>query len=181
VFDDLGLRLVQVSLSERIGMVELLAGDPRAAEVALRRGYEIASAAGDAAFVGFQAGLLAEALIAQDRFGDAEPYAHESEVRAAGDIGAQMGWRRTRAKLESVHGRHEHAIELGREAVEIAAGTDALTMHGDALVRLAEILRAAGRDEDAAATALRARELYERKGNVAAVRAAASLLAAPAV
>jgi len=50
-------------------------------------------------------------------------------------------------------------------------------MHGDALLDLAEVLRAVGRpEEEAVAAAQRALSLYERKGNlVLAARARAAL------
>jgi tetratricopeptide (TPR) repeat protein len=177
--EELGLRLILIGLTETMGAIEQLAGDAVAAESVLRRGYEIASASGNASFVAFQGGLLAEALLAQDRFDEAETLVHQSETGAASDFGAQTHWRRTRAKLESAIGHHERAIELAREAVDIAAGTDALNMHGDALMRLAEVLRASGRSKEAELAARAALELYERKGNIVSAQRAAALLAEP--
>jgi class 3 adenylate cyclase/tetratricopeptide (TPR) repeat protein len=178
-YEDLGLRLALVALTEIAGTLELLAGDPVAAEVALRRGYGILSAAGDASFVAFQAGLLAEAVLAQGRIEEAEQLAQVGEDGAAADIGAQTQWRRTRAKLEASRGRHERAIELAREAVDIAARTDALNMRADTLMRLSEVLRFAGRSEEAESAAREALELYERKGNIMSGQRAAALLAEP--
>jgi class 3 adenylate cyclase/tetratricopeptide (TPR) repeat protein len=177
--EELGLRLTLIGLTETMGAIEQLAGDPVAAESVLRRGYEIASASGNASFVAFQGGLLAEALLAQDRIDEAADLVHQSEAAAASDFGAHTHWRRTRAKLESARGRHDRAVELAREAVEIAGGTDALTMHGDALMRLAEVLRAAGRSKEAESAARDALELYERKGNVVSAQRATALLADP--
>jgi tetratricopeptide (TPR) repeat protein len=122
---------------------------------------------------------LAEALLAQDRVDEAETLVHQSQTGAASDFGAQTHWRRTRAKLESAIGHHERAIELAREAVDIAAGTDALNMHGDALMRLAEVLRVSGRSKEAERAARAALELYERKGNIVSAQRAAALLAEP--
>jgi tetratricopeptide (TPR) repeat protein len=178
-YEDLGLRLALVALTEIAGTLELLAGDPGAAEAALRRGYGILSAAGDASFVAFQAGLLAEAVLAQGRIEEAEQLAQIGEDGAAADIGAQTLWRRTRAKLEASRGRHERAIELAREAVDIAARTDALNMRADTLMRLSEVLRFAGRSEEAESAAREALELYEQKGNIASGQQAAALLAEP--
>jgi class 3 adenylate cyclase/tetratricopeptide (TPR) repeat protein len=177
--EELGLRLTLIGLTETMGAIEQLAGDAIAAEGVLRRGYEIASASGNASFVAFQGGLLAEVLLLQDRIDEAEKLVHQSEGAAASDFGAQTHWRRTRAKLESARGHHERAIELAREAVEIAGGTDALTMHGDALMRLAEVLRAAGRSKEAESAARDALELYERKGNTVSAQRATALLADP--
>jgi class 3 adenylate cyclase/tetratricopeptide (TPR) repeat protein len=178
-YEDLGLRLALVGLSETAGTLELLAGDPIAAEMVLRSGYEILAAAGDASFVAFQAGLLAEAVLDQGRHEEAEELARLSEQGAAGDIGAQTQWRITRARLESRAGSHERALELAGEAVRIAGETDALNMHAGALMRQSEVLRQAGLTDEAESAARAALSLYERKGNIVSARRAASLLADP--
>jgi len=174
-YDKLGLRLALVALSEICGTVESLAGDPSAAEAALRHGYELLATVGDASFVAFQAGLLAEVVLEQGRTDEAAGLARVSEQRAAADIGAQTQWRRTRAKLEALSGRHRRAISLAREAVEIAGRTDALNMRGDALLRLAEVLELAGRGEEAEKSAREALALYQRKGNLVSARRASAL------
>jgi hypothetical protein len=60
--------------------------------------------------------------------------------------------------------------------VAIAGRTDFLDMHGDALMALAEVLRQAGRDEEARSAAQEAIQLYERRGNVVSVARAGALL-----
>jgi tetratricopeptide (TPR) repeat protein len=179
IYEDLRLRLALVALTEIGGTIEVLAGDLAAAEATLRRGYELVSATGEASFVAFQAGLLADVVLRQGRVEEAEQLAQHSEHSAAADIGAQTQWRRTRALLEAERGRHDRAIELAREGVEIAERTDALNMHGDALMRLAEVLRAAGRTDVAERAARDALELYERKGNLVSVQQVTALLAEP--
>jgi tetratricopeptide (TPR) repeat protein len=179
ICNELGLRLVLIGLTEILGAVERLAGDPVAAEAALRRGYEIAVAAGTGSFTAFQGGLLAEALLDQNRVDEAEELVLQSETAAASDFGAQMHWRRTRAQLESLRGRHEQAIALARQAVAIVADTDALNMHGDAAIRLSEVLGRAGQPDQAERAAREALRLYERKGNVVSARRAATFLAEP--
>jgi tetratricopeptide (TPR) repeat protein len=176
ICNDLGLRLALIALTETLGEIELLAGDAVAAEAAFRRGYEIALEAGTGSFTAFQGGLLAGALLDQGRVADAEPLVLQSEAAAASDFGAQTRWRRTRAQLESLKGNHERAIALAREALDIAAGTDALNMQGDAALRLAEVYRSADRKDSAERTARQALGLYERKGNVVSAARAASLL-----
>jgi hypothetical protein len=59
--------------------------------------------------------------------------------------------------------------EAARTAVELAASTDALNLHADALANLAETLTLLGQDTGAVAAADEAARLYERKGNVAAL------------
>jgi tetratricopeptide (TPR) repeat protein len=177
IYEDLGLRFALVGLTEIVGTIELLAGEPRAAERALRRGYELLGSAGDASMVAFQAGLLAEAVLAQGRAEEAEGLVRLAKDAAASDIGAQIHWRAAKAKLEALRGRDEPAIALAREAVEIAGRTDALNMHAGAVLRLAEVLHLAGHGHEAARAAQEAASLYERKGNVAAAPIAAAVLA----
>jgi class 3 adenylate cyclase/tetratricopeptide (TPR) repeat protein len=179
ICEELGLRLIRVGITETSGGLELLAGDPSAAEVAFRRGYDIASTAGDVRFVAYQGGLVAEALLAQGRPDEAAMLVDECEGGVGDDVPAQTLCRRTRAKLESARGNHELAIERAREGVKIAAGPDALNMHADALACLAEVLHAAGRAGEAADAARQARELYERKGNVVSARAVTTFVAEP--
>jgi tetratricopeptide (TPR) repeat protein len=179
IYEDLGLQMSLVDLSEVVSTVELLAGEHAAAERELRLGYEILAGVGDASIVAFQAGLLAEALLAQVRVDEAEELAILAEHGAAGDIGAQISWRTVRAGVEAARGRHAAAVGLARQAVEIAARTDALNMHADAMQRLAEILHRSGTAEDALAAARAAAALYERKGNIVGAHRAAVLISEP--
>ena len=71
------------------------------------------------------------------------------------------------AKLAARGGRDGE--EAARDAVALAAGTDALNLQADALANLAETLRLLGREAEASAAADEAARLYERKGNVAAL------------
>jgi len=64
-----------------------------------------------------------------------------------------------------------------REALDVMAHTDALNRHADALLVLAAIHRAQGRDDEALENIHGALRLYEQKGNlVSAGRSKAMLL-----
>jgi hypothetical protein len=65
---------------------------------------------------------------------------------------------------------------MAREAVTLAATTDALNLHGDALMALAKVLRGAGRPDQAADAAQQPLDRYARKGNLVSARTAESLL-----
>src|SRR5215213_7509783 len=179
IYEDLGLQMSLVALSEVASTVESLAGEHAAAERELRSGYEILTGVGDASIVAFQAGLLAEALLAQARVDEAEELAILAEHGAAADIGAQISWRRVRAGVDAARGRYDAAVGLARDAVEIAARTDALNMHAEAMERLAEVLHRSGITEDALATARGATALYERKGNVVGAHRAVAFITDP--
>jgi len=75
-------------------------------------------------------------------------------------------WRQVRAKVLARRGELETAERLAREAVELAETTDSLNWRGDARRDLAEVLRLAGRTQEAADAARSALSLYEQKGNV---------------
>jgi class 3 adenylate cyclase/tetratricopeptide (TPR) repeat protein len=177
IYEDLGLQMSLVALSEVASTVELLAGEHARAESELRRGYELLATVGDASIVAFQAGLLAEATLAQGRIDEADELAALAEQGAANDIGAQINWRIVRAGVEAARGRPDAAVDVARGATEIAGRTDALNMHAAAELRLAEVLLLATASDEAASAARAAANLYERKGNLVGARAAAALLA----
>ena len=60
----------------------------------------------------------------------------------------------------------------------MAGEADFLDLQAGALLSLAEVLRLAGRGDEAAAAAERARATHERKGNLVAARQAQEVLSA---
>jgi class 3 adenylate cyclase len=110
---------------------------------------------------------LGRELCALGRHDEAERYARlarDLDVRQ--NVLGQATWRQVQALVHANRGQVEQAEALVREAVEIIEATDGLNYQGDALSDLAEVLRAAGRTDEAAATLEQALERYERKGNV---------------
>jgi DNA-binding SARP family transcriptional activator/tetratricopeptide (TPR) repeat protein len=157
-----------------LGEVELLAGDPAAAEAALRRGVEALERMGEKAYLAFLATLLAEALYAEERYEDALELARASESAAAqDDVFSQVGWRSTRAKVLARRGAGDEAVRLAREAVALAEQTDSLDLYGKALSALAEVLD--DRPAEAASALASAVAVYEQRENdVLAARARAA-------
>ena len=112
-FADLGLHVDAATVSLSSGRVELLAGDPAAAERELRRGYEEFTRLGERYLLSSVAGLLAEAVFAQGRIDEADALATETaELAAEDDVDAQMLWRLTRARVLASRGEHEEAEML---------------------------------------------------------------------
>ena len=179
IVDDLGLRVTAASAAETYAVVELLAGEPRAAERELRLGYERLEQMGETSTSVNLAALLAQALHAQGD--DLEAVAVTEVAPAEDDVSAQVHLRAARAKALASVGRIEEAEALGRDAVARASTTDFLVMCADALWDLAEVLRRAGRPAEAAALIEEAVELYERKGNVVSARRSRVVLATLAV
>jgi len=177
ILDDLGLRITAASATESYAIVEMLAGDPGAAERELRWGYESLGEMGAAAEVApVLAALLAQALHAQGRDEEALRFSELSQEAAApDDLSAHVQWRAARAKVLACRGKIEEGEPLAREAVRLAAQTDFLVLHGDALVDLAEVLALAGRARECVPVLEEAVRLYERKGNVVSAERARAL------
>jgi tetratricopeptide (TPR) repeat protein len=160
---DDGGEMVLAFVAEVTGDHESAARDRRAACDRLER-------QGNRSVLSTIAPELGRSLCLLGRFDEAEPLAQLGrDLGDSGDAATQMQWRQAQALVCSHRGQHEEAERLAREAVAIAAGTDALTWQGDALCDLAEVLERAGRAGDAKATLEQALERYERKRNLAMV------------
>ena len=88
-------------------------------------------------------------------------------------------WRQVQALVLAHRGEHAEAERLAREAVAGIEQTDSLTFQGDAWYDLAEVLAAAGRDEEAAAALAEALDRYERKQNIPLARQVRERLVRP--
>ena len=176
--EELGWRRYAALVSLDSGPIELLAGDPVAAEAELRKDFEALDAMGDSAFLPTTAGYLAEALFRQGRDEEAEHFTRVSEERAAADdILSQVLWRSVRGKFLARSGRSDQAEQLGREAVRLIEDTEDTYTQGNTLMDLAEILILCGKDQEAADALTAALAVLELKGNLAAQVRARSLLA----
>jgi DNA-binding SARP family transcriptional activator/class 3 adenylate cyclase/tetratricopeptide (TPR) repeat protein len=167
------------AVSHHEALVELLAGQPAAAEERLRLGYRRLEEMGERALLATTAAMLAQAVLAQGHLQEADAFCQISErTAAAEDLPTQVKWRGVRAKLLGWEGRTGEAAALAREAVRLAAPTDMLTMRADALLDLAEVLRLSGPSAEADAAARQALALYERKEDRVSAARARPLLAA---
>jgi class 3 adenylate cyclase/tetratricopeptide (TPR) repeat protein len=171
-----GNTFVAIFARGNLGMVDMLAGDPAAAEEHLRRAYDALKEAGETGFLSTMVTTLAASVCAQGRFEEAEHYTQIGEkASASDDYVSQIGWRAARAKAIAGQGRLD-AEWLAREAVALAHDTDDINLSGDALMALAEVLRLAERSDEAVPVAAQALHLYERKGNLVSADRARSLL-----
>jgi predicted ATPase/DNA-binding SARP family transcriptional activator len=160
------------------GRVELIAGDPAAAESALRPANEALRAMGEAGYRASVVGLLAEAAYAQGRFGQALRLTEEAEALAgADDFEAQGRWRATRAKLLARRGQFPAAARLADEAVTMAAAMHDSPEWAEFLVAQAEVHRLAGALDQAEASLRRALQFYEDRRIVPLAAQARILLA----
>ena len=173
---DLGL-IWQASVQELLsGYIELLAGDPVAAErdmLAAREGFrEI----GEGWFLSGVAVDLPRAVYEQGRYDDAFALVAAIDETPAPDCEWRIKRTGVPARLLARRGRLDEAEALAREGVALAADSEFVVLHADVLLDLAEVLDLAGSPEEARAATDEAMSIYERKGNVAAARKARSLM-----
>jgi class 3 adenylate cyclase/DNA-binding winged helix-turn-helix (wHTH) protein len=178
VFEDLGLTLTTVAGHDR-ALVELLAGDPVAAEQSLRAGFSTLEQMGESNLLATSAAYLAQALLAQRRDEEAERFARLSdELATADDLLTQVLWRGVLARTLVGRDSLEEAEEIARDAVALSERTDFITHKGDALVDLAIVMSQAGHPEQARVALADGLRLYRQKGNSAAAGKARAELAA---
>jgi len=168
VYADLGLTL-NAATSQNEAVVELLAGNPAAAEESLRVGYRALEEMGERAFLSTTAAFLARAILEQGRDEEAEDLADQSaRLAASRDLLTQVLWRGVRARALARRGEIREAVALAREAVALAEATDFVNHQADALLDLSEVLEASRHGDEAVVAASGALRLFEMKGNVVA-------------
>src|SRR5262245_17809157 len=147
--------------------VEMLAGDPCAAAAFGEEGCRMFEEMGEKGYQSTAAGILAQALYAQDRLDESLVSAERAdELAASDDTLTRMLSLQVRAKVFARRGETARAERLAREAAALAQHTECPTAQADALADLAEVLELSGRWEDATLALEEARGLYERKGNL---------------
>jgi tetratricopeptide (TPR) repeat protein len=167
IAEELGFRVWLAGFSLVAGDVEMLADDPAAAELELRRGYEALEGMGERGLLSRVAAELARALEAQGKHAEAERLAGVSEeLSASADAAARISLAAVRAQILAREGRLAEAEQRAREAVGGAERTDDWNAQGRVLVDLADVLELAGRHEEAEPVLQQALEVFERKGNV---------------
>ena len=176
IADRQGQRIVLwASWGQNVGRTELLAGDPAAAERALRPCYDALREAGNLGFASTVAGQLAHALVDLRRPEEATTYAAAARESAGdGDVLSQILWRSALARALALRGEVERAVALADDAVGLAETTDWPNVLADTLLDQARVLRVVGRSSGAVAE--RADLIYVAKGNRAGRARAAELV-----
>jgi predicted ATPase len=168
VYADLGLTL-NAATSHNEAVIELLAGNPAAAELSLRNGYRALEEMGERWFLSTTAAFLGRAVLEQGRDEEADDLAKMSaQLAANSDVLSQILWRGVRAQVLARRELVEEAEKLAREAVMRAESTDFINHRADALLDLSQVLEASLRQSEAAVAVSEALRLYEAKGNIVA-------------
>jgi len=162
-----------------LARVALLSGDLAAAEAEVRADQAFLSASGEAYILSSVSGVLARLVRAQGRDDEALQFTRDAEAAAASDdVDAQVQWRAVRAPIVARQGDLVTAEALAREAVRLAADTDAPLLRAEAQADLADVLALAGRRDDAGQAYAEAATLWERKGDRVSADAARQRAAA---
>ena len=173
IFTELGNNAALVGLTFSASPLELLAGDPVAAEREARDGLEVARRIGDRGHLPNLAALLADALVEQGRLNDAQEYVDLArDTTQKSDASAEALWRMAAAGLLVRSGAAEDAVRLAQEAMDILRPTQETLTLSTLLLDGAEVLRLAGRHEDEAVVLREAIRVSEQKGATVLVRRA---------
>jgi tetratricopeptide (TPR) repeat protein len=177
IYRDLGLTLRWAGTAIADGIGNLAIGEPDRAEAVLRESLDVLEQLGEKGYLSTIAYLLADALLAQGRYDEAEELTRLSEATTApDDLASLVGWRRTRALELAERGDLNEAERLVREAVELASRSDSPMQSGEVAFALATVLERMGRADEAAVEARRSADLYTRKGMESSAARAQALL-----
>jgi DNA-binding SARP family transcriptional activator len=158
-------------------MARLLAGQPDLAEATLRADVDTLSSMSEGGALATTMALLAQAVYALGRFDEAGDLCLATDrIAAEEDAMTQVIRRSVQAKVFAHQGRCPEAEALAREAVATADSTDLLSLRGDAMLDLAEVVRICDRPSDAERAIRSGLALYDQKGNAAAAARARSQL-----
>ena len=182
VGEEFGVGPVLAALPNYSGPIELLAGDPKAAERELRAGGRALEELGETTVLSTSAALLARTLERTGQLEEAEEQTVLSErIASRDDLASQTTWRGVRARVYARRGEFERAQALAREATAIADRTDFLVWRGEALLDLAEVNRLAGDSASFVRAATDALRLFEAKGHLVLSEQTRALLRQSAV
>jgi tetratricopeptide (TPR) repeat protein len=148
------------------GPLEILAGNPAAAERDLRSAREYLESRGEQGWLSTIAAFHGLALYAEGRFDDAADAARLSrETATSDDSNAQAMWRCVEAQVLARREQFGEAEAIGREAVAVIDRTDELNNQAEVRLGLVEVLKLSGQPEKAIAILDEAIARYEQKGN----------------
>jgi tetratricopeptide (TPR) repeat protein len=163
---DLGGVVPTMAAATRTGVLEEMLGNLDRAEEVTRAGVETLSRLGEKSFLSTLAPQLGRILARKERLDDAEEMALLGKATSPPDDWAsQVSWRMALALTKARRGDFGEAEQLLREALALSDGVDYTNQVADIWFDLADVLRLAGRTEEAGSALREALALQEVKGN----------------
>jgi ATP/maltotriose-dependent transcriptional regulator MalT len=176
LLEEFGYRFFAALISLDSALVEMLAGDLQAAERELRGDYQTLEQMGERNYIWTTAGMLAEVLYRQGRYGESSELAGVCrELASPDDVASQFLWRCVQAKLLARDGQHEPSAAFLAEALDLIGDSDWVDWQGNGFMDLAEICRLRGRTADAIEALQQASARFAAKGNMVSLRRADEL------
>jgi tetratricopeptide (TPR) repeat protein len=162
LYAESGASLWWASHAQITGSIELLAGDPVAAEGELREAYDALHGMGEVSYLSTTALWLAESLYEQGRYEEAEELADEAETTIhADDFTDHVHLHTIRAKLSARRGDIDEAVRLVEDANRIRPAGNAYLL-GKVLLTKGDVLLRAREHAEAVAVLREALHLFER-------------------
>jgi hypothetical protein len=178
ILNDLAMPILREHSATIIGTVELLAGRPRVAELALRGAIAALERLGSPMNVSGLSAQLARALMDQGRDDEAWRVLESAQASPTSDVAHLVDVLGVRARLLVGKGAARQAHESAREAVSMADTTESADLQACSRIDMAHVLLDSGRGTDAKGVLAEALTLFEQKGNIVQAALARNLLAA---
>jgi class 3 adenylate cyclase/tetratricopeptide (TPR) repeat protein len=177
ISEELGLAYMAQWSKRSLGQLELAAGDPAAAERALRGSQAVLIEMGLNSSLGETVVPLAAALHAQGRYAEAtDTLQSVKEEWASGDASVDAPRLAVRAKLLAADGLDIQAERSIERALRLVDRTDWACLQADTMLAHAEVLGSADRLAAAEPSLRRALQIAEAKGYTVAEQKARALL-----
>lgn len=158
IFGEFGAKFALAESGIPAGLMELTLGDPATAERYLREADQALRAMGERRYLTNITTLLAEALYAQGRFGEAQQMIDEAQAQGVSDAASWLG---LQAKLLAQRGQFAAAQRLADQAKALISPASSAAEQADVLVTEAEVRRLAGDREQAQRCLQAALRIYE--------------------
>jgi class 3 adenylate cyclase/tetratricopeptide (TPR) repeat protein len=179
LFEEVGFPVFAASTFLTLAETEWLVSDWPAMERAAREAWERLGGLGERGIRSTVGGVLSEALARLGRPDEAESIAAMAEeIMTPSDFATEFALLTARSLIAGHAADHDRAVALAEETVALMDAHEYVEMRARARVVLTEVLVACGRTAEAEQAIADAVSLYERKGSVAGVERAQSVLAA---
>jgi class 3 adenylate cyclase/tetratricopeptide (TPR) repeat protein len=163
---ELGNSVVAAQTGIDLARIELLAGDLAFAERELRVDFEFLRTSGETYVLATVASVLGRILRDLGRDDEAIGVLDGARQAAADDdVDAQVQWRSAKAPILARQGFTDDGVALARQAVTLAATTDAPLLQAESRFDLGETLYLAGRVDEAVSMLGEAAEIWALKGD----------------